>query len=70
MTSPSFFGLARTTIDVSDETSAAYKLTSSHTWNATPDQPIHVTDTLYELNDITVPFQRRPQVRWMHGKNN
>jgi hypothetical protein len=45
-------------------------LTSSHTWNATADQPIHVTATLYELNDITVPFQQRPQVRWVHGKNN
>jgi len=44
-------------------------LSSSHTWTATAE-PIHVTATVYELNDITVPFQQRPQVRWMHGKNN
>jgi hypothetical protein len=44
-------------------------LSSSHTWTATTE-PIHVTATLYELNDVTVPFQQRPQVRWAHGKNN
>lgn len=44
-------------------------LSSSHTWTATTE-PIHVTATIYELNDVTVPFQQRPQVRWTHGKNN
>jgi hypothetical protein len=44
-------------------------LTSSHTWTTT-SEPIHVTATLYEQSDVTVPFQQRPQVRWTHGKNN
>ena len=40
----------------------AQAMTSSHGWTATTE-PIHV-------NDVTVPFQQRPQVRWTHGKNN
>ena len=44
-------------------------LSSAHTWTAT-NEPQHVTATLYELSDVTVPFQQRPQVRWTHGKIN
>ncbi len=39
-------------------------LTSTHTWNATTEKPLHVTATVYELNDVSVPFERRPQLRW------
>jgi len=42
-------------------------LTSSHTWNATTDKPLHVTATVYELNDVSIPFERRPQLRWSDG---
>lgn len=41
-------------------------LTSSHTFNATSDKPVHVTATAYELTDVTVPLERRPQISWRH----
>lgn len=59
MTASHVSGLAETTIDVT--------LTSTHTWNATTEKPLHVTATVYELNDISVPFERRPQLRWSDG---
>ncbi len=39
-------------------------LTSSHTFTATSDKPLHVTATAYELTDVTVPLERRPQLSW------
>jgi hypothetical protein len=42
-------------------------LTSTHTWNATTEKPLHVTATVYELNDVSVPFERRPQLRWANS---
>jgi hypothetical protein len=39
-------------------------LTSSHTFTATSDKPLHVTATAYELTDVTVPLERRAQISW------
>ncbi len=38
-------------------------LTSSHTFNAT-DRATHVTATAYEVSDVTVPLEKRPQISW------
>jgi hypothetical protein len=39
-------------------------LTSTHTFVATEAKPSHVTAAAYELTDVTLPFERRPQIAW------
>jgi hypothetical protein len=39
-------------------------LTSTHTFTAASDKPLHVTATAFELTDVTVPLERRPQISW------
>jgi hypothetical protein len=43
-----------------------YKITlsSAHTFAVENSKPAHVTATAYELSDVTVPLERRPQITW------
>ena len=39
-------------------------LTSNHAFTVDASKPSHVTATAYELMDVTVPLERRPQISW------